>query len=242
MYEAFAAVYDRLMDDVEYPRWAALYARRLGLAPGAHIAECGCGTGNMTLALAALGYRLTGLDLSAQMLSIAMEKARASGHSIPFIRQDMRRLSLHKPVDAVIAPVDGVNYLHTGEVARAFFAAAAGALRPGGALAFDISSRHKLLHGLAGQFYGEDRGDLCYLWQNRLLPGDLVELDLTFFQQEPDGRYMRFDETQRQRAWQPTDLERLLRECGFDGIEWLDAAEKPPAPEADRIFCFARKR
>lgn len=143
MYEGFAAVYDTLMADVDYPRWAAHYlrlAREIGVSCR-RAADCACGTGNLTLALAAQGVTMTGLDISMEMLRVAGEKARGQGVSVPFVRQDMRKLLLHRPMDAVFCACDGVNYLTTPEDARAFFAAAYRALRPGGGLFFSIFPR-----------------------------------------------------------------------------------------------------
>ena len=235
MYEAFAEVYDTLMDDVDYAAWAACYAGELALPPGNHLVECGCGTGSMAIALAKRGYKLTGVDNSAAMLSRAMAKARDAGQDIPFIRQDMRKLALHRRVDAVIAPCDGVNYLLKEEDALAFFQAAANALKPGGRLGFDISSAHKLRNVLAGQFYGEDREDITYLWQNRLSPdGEVLELDLTFFLREADGRYRKFQELQRQRIWEPQALQSLAEKAGFIRTRVLGEA-----PQAERLHFFA---
>lgn len=240
MYGAFAQVYDALMDDVDYPAWAAYYAAQLALPAGSHIAECGCGTGSMSIALARLGYRLTGVDNSPNMLGIAMGKARDAGFSIPFIRQDMRHLALHRRVDAVLAPCDGVNYLLRDADALDFFQAAAKALRPSGVLGFDISSPHKLREQLAGQFYGEDRKDLTYLWQNRLLPdGQVLELDLTFFLREEDGRYRKFREMQRQRIWEAERLMELLNESGFEKPRILDRTGQAPTADAERLHFFA---
>lgn len=246
MYDEFAAVYDRLMDDVDYGAWAALYARLLAFPPekrAPRVVECGCGTGSMTLALARLGFEMTGIDSSPAMLALAMEKLRAAGFQIPFIRQDMRRLALHRPMDAVIVPCDGLNYLLRETDLAAFFSAAANALLPGGRLVFDLSSRFKLLDRLAGQFYGEEREDLCYLWQNRLLQdGHTVEMDLTFFAREADGRYRRFFEHQHQRAWEPSELQEALEQAGFGEVQLFGPlGEDHPGPEAERYHLSATK-
>jgi len=71
-----------------------------------------------------LGYHMTGVDLSTEMLFEAGQKARKAAMGIPFIRQDMRLLNLHRPMDAVIATNDGLNYLKNDEDIRKFFSAA----------------------------------------------------------------------------------------------------------------------
>lgn len=123
MYTGFAEVYDMLMNDVHYGAWADMYARMMtayGIPRNAKVCECACGTGSLTLPLQQLGYEMMGIDLSQEMLWQAAQKARKAGFGIPFIRQDMRQLRLHRPVDAVLATCDGVNYLLQDVDAAAF--------------------------------------------------------------------------------------------------------------------------
>ncbi len=72
--------------------------------------EAACGTGSLTLELAKR-YQLLPSDQSEEMLGIAVAKARAQGHILPFVCQDMRELSAHRPAQALVAGCDGVNYL-----------------------------------------------------------------------------------------------------------------------------------
>ena len=142
-YSAFAAGYDRMMGDVDYDSWANYIDGFLREAGAKTVLECACGTGSLTVRLGRMGYAVTGSDLSEDMLMAARQKALDAGlRSMPFVCQDMRRIALHKPVDAVISACDGVNYLVEG--VEDFFKAAYGALRPGGLLLFDISSAYKL--------------------------------------------------------------------------------------------------
>ena len=130
MYQGFAEIYDELMNDVNYESWADYYTRLLsiyGIRSG-KICECACGTGSLTLPLYRRGFQMTGVDLSREMLWQAAQKARKNGIAIPFVQQDMRCLNLHKPVDAVLATCDGVNYLLDDDRLSAFFAAARAAL------------------------------------------------------------------------------------------------------------------
>ena len=114
MYQSFAGVYDALMAQVDYAAWAEHYHQLMqlcGVKKGARCVECACGTGSITIPLRKMGYQMTGVDLSQEMLWIAAQKARKQGMGLPFIQQDMRKLHLHRQMDAVIATCDGVNYL-----------------------------------------------------------------------------------------------------------------------------------
>ena len=237
MYTAFAEIYDELMADVDYDSWAAFYREILsayGIAPGAKVCECACGTGSLTLPLRRVGYVMTGVDLSQDMLWVASQKARAAGAAIPFICQDMRSLRLHRPMDAVIATCDGVNYLTSEEDLRSFLRAAWRAIRPGGALIFDVSTPHKLRDELCAGLICEDQEDITYFWQNRWNPRTaIVDMLLCFFIREEDGRYRRMEEEQRQRAWEAQELKSMLLQAGFRGVCIYGDGNLNPAKESD---------
>ena len=221
MYQAFAELYDELMNDVDYESWADYYTRLLSIygVRSGKICECACGTGSLTLPLYRRGFQMTGVDLSQEMLWQAAQKARKQGIAIPYVRQDMRALNLHRPMDAVLATCDGVNYLTTEEDLMSFFRAAYRAVRPGGALVFDVSTPYKLQHVLCSGLLGEDREDITYLWQNTWHEKrQIVELDLTFFVKDTDGRYRRIDERQHQRAWEQQELKEALWHAGFRAV------------------------
>ena len=243
-YRGFAAVYDLLMDDFDYPAWAAYYLtllRRTG-AEVRTLCDCACGTGALTVEFARAGLRVTGVDISPDMLEMAAEKARGSGAQVQFVCQDMTKLRLPRPVDAIVCGCDGINYLTTEAQVHAFFQAAHAALRPGGALAFDISSPYKLRQELGDSFFGEERDEVAYLWQNSL-EGDVVTMDLTFFLRESDGRYRRVTETHRQRAHEPEQLRHMLEACGFGAVEIFgDQSFVAPGPEEKRIHLLAVRK
>ena len=233
-YGEFARLYDGLMADVDYDGWAAYLASFL--PAGAAAAECACGTGAITLRLARMGFRVTGLDISPSMLEVAAEKARQAGLRIPFVCQDMAGLALHRPVDAVIAACDGVNYLTEQAELKGFFSAAHSALRPGGQLLFDISSPYKIEAVLGCNTFGEDDGETAYLWRNLYDPESrLIEMNLTFFLRE-GSRYRRFTERHVQRAHLPEELCAALRQAGFSvaGV-YAALTREPPGERTERI-------
>jgi len=242
MYQDFAEIYDGLMNDVDYESWAEHYTRLLSIfgIRGGKVCECACGTGGLTLPLRRRGYQMTGVDLSREMLWQAAQKARKNGMNIPFVQQDMRSLNLHKPVDAVIATCDGVNYLLTEEDLLSFFRAAKRAIRPGGALIYDVSTPHKLKDILCAGLMCEDRPDITYLWQNTWHErSQTVDLDLCFFIRETDGRYRRTEEHQSQRAWDMETLKNVMWKAGFRGVCMYSEATLNPAKEGDQRWHIA---
>jgi ubiquinone/menaquinone biosynthesis C-methylase UbiE len=67
--------------------WKRLLLPQLPPAP-AMIADLGCGTGSLTVLLAAAGHTVTGLDIAPQMIRAARAKAAAAGVSAQFAISD----------------------------------------------------------------------------------------------------------------------------------------------------------
>lgn len=241
--EGFAAVYDRLMQDVDYEAWADHYAAlfKRGALNAGEVLDAACGTGNMTLPLARRGYRVTGCDLSEQMLSAAQEKARAARLPIRFARQSLTQLALPHPVDAIVCACDGVNYLTTPEQVKAFFRCARANLKPGGLLAFDVSTRYKLAKVLDGNCFGEDLEDIAYLWRNSYNSRNhCVAMDLSIFIREGTD-YRRYTETHIQRGHLQGELTRWLAQSGLSVLGvWGERGFQPPKPRDQRLHILAR--
>ena len=99
-YTGFAAVYDTFMDNIPYEEWAAYIRKRLvqyDIRDGL-LLDLGCGTGTLTEIMAQNGYDMIGVDVSEEMLEIAMDKRIASGHDILYLLQDMREFELYGTV------------------------------------------------------------------------------------------------------------------------------------------------
>ncbi len=236
----FAALYDTLMDDVDYDAWARHYAELLSPAPKSRIFELGCGTGNLTMKLAKMGFDLVGTDLSPEMIAFAQEKARKAGLHPQFAVQDMTRFTSPRKVPSIFCSCDGINYLTTLSQVKSCFFRVFENLKPGGTFAFDISTPHKL-KSMAGQMYGEDRENVTYLWLNEE-KGDLLEMNLTFFVKQENGLYKRFSERHLQRMHKPEELLQLLSEAGFaDCKAYSEYTLNPWTETDDRIHFTAKK-
>ena len=245
MYTAFASVYDRLMTGVDYAGWAGFYhtlMERYGI-PRGKVCECACGTGSLTIPLAAMGYQMTGVDLSPDMLFEASQKARKAGAMIPFVKQDMRILHLHRQMDSVLCTNDGLNYLKDEQELTQFFQAAWRVIREGGGLFFDLSTPYKLRRVLGNHFIGDEDEDIAYLWQNRYNEGlGCVDMNLAIFVRQEGETYQRIGEQQRQYAHDADLLINLMYRCGFTDITlYGDRKLEDPSDKECRWFLAARK-
>jgi 2-polyprenyl-3-methyl-5-hydroxy-6-metoxy-1,4-benzoquinol methylase len=72
-----------LRDPAVRDAWKTLLASWLPPAPVA-ILDVGCGTGSLSMLLAGLGYRLTGIDLSPAMIALAQAKAARHAAAVQF--------------------------------------------------------------------------------------------------------------------------------------------------------------
>ena len=76
-----------LLDPRVRQAWRRLLLAELPPAPAA-VADLGCGTGTLSVLLAAEGYAVTGLDFAPQMIRAARAKARAASVSARFELSD----------------------------------------------------------------------------------------------------------------------------------------------------------
>ena len=246
MYADFAQVYDRLMQDVDYTDWAAYYASLLlkaGIAPGALVTECACGTGSLSLPLSET-YTLTGLDISQEMLSIAAAKLRRHGKNVTLVRQDMQKLTLMKQQDAILATCDGVNYLRDEKSLQRFFTAAFEHLKSDGALCFDVSSVYKLQHILGNNTLTNTQGDVHYIWHNDWDEAKrLLQMELHLYVREAQELYRYLSEHQLQKAWSADELKLQLELAGFSDITIFgDMTFSPPDEQSPRLHIMALKK
>lgn len=245
MYEGLAGIYDEAMDNIPYQEWCADlcdYLREHGLTD-CDICETGCGTGVMTELLAKEGYQMIGADISESMLQIAVEKREQSGQDILYIEQDMRELELHKKMSAVISLCDCMNYMLSEEDLLRAFQCAKENLIPGGLLIFDLKTAYCFKYIIGNEMWVEHTNDGTYIWENYFHEeNNTNEYMLTIFKREPENElYRRVEESHYQRAYEITDIQRLLEKTGFELMDAFGGRiGRPIEEESERVYIVAR--
>jgi SAM-dependent methyltransferase len=113
-------------------RSAEAFVARLALPAGANVLDVACGTGNVAIPLARMGCRVTGVDIAANLLMQARERALIEGLAIDFDEGDAEQLPYaDASFDAVVTMFGAMFAPRPEHVAREF----ARVLKPGGLLA-----------------------------------------------------------------------------------------------------------
>ncbi|MGP4061642.1 class I SAM-dependent DNA methyltransferase [Halobacillus sp. H74] len=214
-YGEMALVYDRLMKDAPYDLWVEFTKQMIGdYQPDTRtILDIGCGTGEITHRLQQIGFQLTGVDLSSDMLTVAQQKDPRA--NIQWLKQDMTNLEGLDQFDCVISYCDVFNYLVEESQVKCAFENIYDALHSDGLFLFDVHSLEHIHNDLSGATFAQVHDDLSYVWFCD--PGEednSIVHDLTFFVQSGEI-YQRFDEVHHQRGYMLDDLKNWLEDTGF---------------------------
>jgi ubiquinone/menaquinone biosynthesis C-methylase UbiE len=224
-YTRFAYAYDVMMENVDYVRWAdyvgdlfALYNYR-----PKRLLNIACGTGSIDILLAQKGYEMFGIDLAFDMIALAKKKAELRGVNLNLWQQDMRQLSVSKPVDALLCLYDSINYMTTENDLKTVFIRASEALVPQGMFIFDVTTERNIVKHFHMQTFAENNKDFSYIWKNLYIYKDkLCKTVLTFFLKEDDC-YKKYDEYHVQKIFSVDQVKDLLEEAGFKLLSSYDA-------------------
>ncbi|HOW27546.1 MAG TPA: class I SAM-dependent methyltransferase [Elusimicrobiota bacterium] len=128
--------------------------KEIGFNKAVRIIDIGCGTGRHSIELTKRGYNVTGVDLSESQLARAMEKAKAAGMAIDFLKHDARNLPFKDEFDlAIMLCEGGFSLMETDEMNFEILKNATKALKDKGKLIFTtLNGLFPLFHSV-NEFY-----------------------------------------------------------------------------------------
>lgn len=244
MYENFAYIYDNLMYDINYEKWADYIEsifEKYSSSPEM-ILDLGCGTGSLCIELAHRGYDMMGVDLSEDMLSCARDKAIGEDADILFLNQDMREFELYGTVDSILCMMDSLNYVTSLDDVVKTMKLVKNYLNPGGLFIFDINTQYKFEEILDGNVFYDVDDEVSYIWQNEYYEDSRIcGFDITFFVQEGE-LYKRYDEYHEERAYTFDELRRAIDEAGLTYLEsFHEFSFDKPHETSERVFFVCKK-
>jgi SAM-dependent methyltransferase len=247
VYREFAAIY-AAGDYSEFSRRMAeclpAALRTLDIQPS-EILDLACGEGTFACEAAKLGYRVTGLDRSEEMLGFARKRALDQEAHFDLVRGDMRALPFTRGFDLVTCWFDSLNYVVDLRQLTRVFCAVAEALRAGGLFVFDMNTTY----GLAVNW----RENPCYVRsddarifevhrQDYNFETGLAEMRITAFVKQGDS-WTRIEEVHRERAYTQKEIREALGKAGLQVLAaWGSFRDRSEATDESPRVWFVAKR
>ena len=268
-YTDFAEVYDEFMDNTPYEEWcerliniieeygiskpvseeelAALSEEEAALVSERNLVlDLGCGTGTLTEMMADAGYDMMGIDMSYDMLQVAMDKQADSEHNIMYLCQDMRELELYCTVGTVICVCDSINYVLEDEEVVETFKRVNNYLFPKGLFIFDFNTDYKYAEVIGDTTIAENREDCSFIWENFYdKKSHINEYDLTIFvrEEEDEDIFYRFRETHYQRGYKVQEMLHFVKKAGLEFVFAIDAdTNGEVTEETERVLMICREK
>lgn len=186
-----------------------------------NILDLGCGTGQVAKVFLDENYKVTGIDLSDDMLGIAKENNYdylIKGDA-EFIRNDMTNFSLNKTFGLAVSTYDAINHIKNEEALFSCFDCVYKHLDVNGYFIFDMNTRAALaswkwksinvidrndLMMISRGIFNEQEGRAYYIW--------------TGFLEESNGLYRRFEQTIFDTAFDTTRIKEQLLQTGWKKV------------------------
>jgi SAM-dependent methyltransferase len=233
VFNEYARYYDLLYRDKDYTAETD-YIHNLiqSHSPGARtILNLGCGSGRHDRCLLELGYQITGVDLSEEMLNAA-KCAATNNIFLKYIQGDARSVRLNETFDVVISLFHVMSYQTTNHDLLSAFSTAHNHLKPGGTFIFDCWYGPGVLtdpptvrvKDLADDFFAVTRTAHPEIHSSE----NVVDVNYRILIKEKNSCKSReITETHRMRYLFVPEVENMLRQSGFElqsSEEWLTAA------------------
>jgi SAM-dependent methyltransferase len=211
---------------------------------GERVLDLACGIGRHSRELCRRGFEVVGVDISPELLEIAVGEAEIHRLDVEFMQADLRELDLRDDFDIVLSLNDGaVGYFETDAENRRTFEVIAQALRPGGGHLVQLPN---VLHAeknlpLKSWIVGESTLELSdHRWnaEDRYIEGATVPI---LFGEV----FKKYEEIPfRQRLYTAEELAEIYESVGMRLANTFAGSGKArkPKPSQFEIFVEGRKR
>jgi SAM-dependent methyltransferase len=244
---AFARIYDQqwgmFANHVAPLIWEFYESTPIGQTNKSLLDVC-CGTGELALFFLEKGYRVVGIDLSADMLAHARKKTAEyiEAEKAAFVEADAARFSLDERCGLVVSTFDALNHLPDSDALRGCFQAVRNVLVPGGLFIFDLNTRKGLRERWNG-IHVEDTEESLIVNRGIYDGGERAYTRISGFVRGDDGAYERFEGTFYNTVFEMATVKGWLLAIGYKDVHFahvLDLGAPVDAPEAmSRVFIVA---
>jgi len=244
-YSVFAKYYDDLTANVDYKSRGNYFheiIKKYNMTDNNILLDLGCGTGSLSEIMSDFGYDVIGVDNSAEMLGIAMNKKFEKNLPIQYLCQDMREIDMFGTIGITLCALDSINHLSSIDDVRKVFSRVSLFSEPKGLFIFDMNTLYKHRNILSNNTFTYETDDVYCVWENSLDRNtDEVNINLEFFERD-DEIYHRTSESFKEKAYTLDTIEKTLSECGLEILaKYGDDTFDNPKENTQRIIIVTRK-
>ena len=199
------------------------------------VTDLGCGTGAVTNYLASKGMKVTGVDLSPDMLALA--SAGDESGTVSWICADIT--SYEGPsCGCFISTMDTVGHITDPDDLYGIFKTAAESLEEGGVFILDTTTKNHFEKSLGENVFYEDYDDFTLLWVNHYDKENKINhAELTLFELSEDDLYERYDGELTARFYSPEEIEEMAQKAGLKKLAVFgELNREAPSDKDERIF------
>jgi len=218
-FKKYAKYYDFIYQDKNYNRECNFIEEifEINKKPK-NILELGCGTGNYTKILLSKGYKVTGVDISDEMLKIASEKC-----STKFIKGDIRTVRIAEKFDCCLAIFAVMGYITKNRDIVKTLVNIRKHLKQNGIFIFDVWNGLSVMRILPEQRIKKVENDevkiIRYAIPNLIAFEHVCEVNYNLLiLNKRENTYHEINEKHTMRYYFPQEIIYYLEESGFEVI------------------------
>lgn len=207
---------------------------------GASVLDVCCGSGHVTRELVQRGYRVTGVDSSAELLARACLDLPA----VDFRIMDVRHLVLDCTYDAAVSTFDSLNHILSLIGLRQVFGGVLRALKPGGVFVFDMNLEQAYLADLRQWSVTARDDDVSLVRGTYDTATKIASTEIIWFKRRAGSDlWERRHSLVEERCYKQQEVVEALAETGFVSIEAVAATECGVAADLGygRVFYSGRR-
>ncbi len=229
-FEEFRPVFDQIPAK-QSNALARFVAGKLDLKPGRSFLDCPCGIGRVSLPLAKMGIKVTGVDITPSYLQDLKKKAGRRNLKIEVIEEDMRRIRFDGWFDAAGSLWTSFGYFESEADNRLTLKRMFRALRPGGKFMMHLINRDWIMANFSDNGWFEV-GDVKVLEKRSFDYATSISRDTWHFvrQGEVVAREMML------RVYALHELLAMFRSVGFVDLEWYGSIKEEPISRNTRMM------
>lgn len=187
-----------------------------------YVLDICCGTGKHAIEMAKLGYKVTGIDASPDMIKFAEEKAKKVGVSIEFRCINVHDLNIVGEFQAAYCLGYTFHYMTTYSDVMSFFTTINKALLSQGVFLVDFINGWSLIEGInRDKFVYQHEDTTIFHFEQASLNKEkrVRHIDFYYVINYQDGHVKTISAEEDLRIFFDDEVQMLLSSCGFEKIE-----------------------